>query len=275
MTSRFEAHRSTIAVFAGALLLLAACTGPTGPTGTTGPAGPAGPAGPKGADGVAGPQGPEGPQGPVGATGATGPTGVAGPTGAVGPSGPTGATGPSGPAGTLDPNLAVQNGTTAQTANFNITGNGTIGGNLTVAGTMFGGDAKAGYIQPTNWGYAHAGVSGESWTTLWSGTVNVAKDSIGWLSVDGHWSVSTGSTWCYLSVTVDGVTLSDPTCNNSTNSACWGATHTYLTNWHPIGYTATTNLTAGSHTLGVAVVAATGNTCNVNGARLYYALMPK
>jgi hypothetical protein len=45
-----------------------------------------------------------------------------------------GPAGPQGPAGTVDYALTIRNGTATQTADFNITGNGTIGTNLSIAG---------------------------------------------------------------------------------------------------------------------------------------------
>jgi hypothetical protein len=75
-------------------------------------------------------QNPAGPAGPVGPAGSTGPVGPAGDVGPTGPQGATGNPGPTGPAGTFDANQVIANGTTPQTANFNITGNGTVGGDV-------------------------------------------------------------------------------------------------------------------------------------------------
>jgi hypothetical protein len=94
-----------------------------------------------------GPQGPAGPMGPTGATGATGPAGPAGATGATGPAGPagaTGATGPQGPQGiqgdsgelVADSPYYIQNTTSQQTADFNVTGSGQLGGALTVGSSV-------------------------------------------------------------------------------------------------------------------------------------------
>ncbi|MFT3711974.1 MAG: hypothetical protein QM817_30400 [Archangium sp.] len=120
------------------VLSLAACSG--GPKGDTGEKGPAGPAGPAGAVGATGPEGPQGVAGPAGPAGADGAQGMPGADGAQGPQGMQGiqgiqgmqgAQGMAGPPGTFDPALVIANGTTAQTASFNITGTGALTG-LTV-----------------------------------------------------------------------------------------------------------------------------------------------
>ena len=78
-------------------------TGPTGPVGPTGPQGVTGPQGPQGPQGVTGPQGPQGVTGPQGPQGVTGPQGPQGVTGPQGPQGPQGVTGPQGPQGVTGP----------------------------------------------------------------------------------------------------------------------------------------------------------------------------
>ncbi len=138
-----------------------------------------------------------------------------------------------------------------------------VAGNLKVDGQYHNGSALSGYIQPVNWSYSS---SATSWTQLWSGTVTVPKDSVMMISIMGHWSVTGG--WSYLGGMIDGVPM------HPAASSCWGATHTYFTNWHPTGYTATTDITAGTHTIGVGVVCS-GGTVSVNGARLYYMIIPK
>ncbi len=132
----------------GVCLLVAACSNETGPMGAmgdpgaTGPQGPPGPQGDPGAKGdpgpagAPGPQGPVGPQGPAGADGMPGQIGPQGPAGPPGPQGPQGLQGPQGPAGMIDPTQVIANGVTPQTADFDITGDGTIGGHLTVNSTV-------------------------------------------------------------------------------------------------------------------------------------------
>jgi hypothetical protein len=92
-------------------------------------------AGLQGPTGPTGPAGPIGPTGPQGGTGAQGPTG---PQGSIGPTGPTGPQGPTGPTGPTDYSLVIKNGTAAQTADFNITGDGTVGDQLTIGGLAVG-----------------------------------------------------------------------------------------------------------------------------------------
>jgi hypothetical protein len=128
-----------------AFLFLGACgssdPGPMGAMGDPGKAGPTGPAGSMGDPGMKGDPGPQGPAGPMGPQGATGPQGMpgadgmqgqAGPQGMQGPPGAQGPQGLQGPPGTFDPNQVIANGVNPQTADFNITGNGTIGTSLTV-----------------------------------------------------------------------------------------------------------------------------------------------
>ena len=128
-----------------AMGLMVACS--EGGTGATGPQGPAGPQGSMGLKGDPGPKGETGepgatgPQGPPGDKGDPGPAGPAGPDG---PAGPAGAAGPQGPAGVVDYTQAIANGTTAQTANFNVTGTGTVGGAMQ-AGTLGVGAAASPY----------------------------------------------------------------------------------------------------------------------------------
>ncbi|MFH0865452.1 MAG: tail fiber domain-containing protein [Bacteroidota bacterium] len=100
-------------------------TGPTGtgmgPTGPTGPTGVAGSNGATGGNGATGPAGVTGANGTNGATGAAGPTGTAGANGATGAAGATGATGPTGTASqTLTQTLAL--GNSAGTYNINMNG---------------------------------------------------------------------------------------------------------------------------------------------------------
>src|SRR5262245_43330318 len=92
-----------------------------------------------GCEGPAGPPGPDGPGGPVG------PVGPVGPPGPDGPMGPAGPSGPAGPPGTFDPAQVIANGTSAQNANFSITGTGAVGGALTVMGNV-----GIGLANPTN-----------------------------------------------------------------------------------------------------------------------------
>jgi hypothetical protein len=67
--------------------------------------------------------------------GCHGEVGEMGLQGEQGPQGVMGLQGEQGDPGVLDPNLAIRNGTTAQTANFNISGNGLLGGNLGIGTT--------------------------------------------------------------------------------------------------------------------------------------------
>lgn len=120
-------------------------------------------------------------------------------------------------------------------------------------------------VRQTAW--SHSGAGG-SWTTIASQTVNFPKSSAVYLGVSGHWRVD--SSWCYMTALVDGVPLS-PTGDSPTWK--WGASHTYMTNWHPIGYATTVEIPAGSHTISYAVLTA-GNTCWVNGTRLWGFAVP-
>lgn len=62
--------------------------------------------------------------------------GEMGAMGEPGASGPMGAPGPPGPPGTIDPNLAILNGSTLQAASFNISGGANVGGNVGIGTTM-------------------------------------------------------------------------------------------------------------------------------------------
>ncbi len=75
----------------------------------------------------------EGAQGQTGIAGATGPQGSQGPQGQTGATGPTGPQGPQGIPGDMNPGSPyyIQNGTSQQTASFNVDGDGTVGGTLT------------------------------------------------------------------------------------------------------------------------------------------------
>jgi hypothetical protein len=129
------------ALLAGAtLLLFAACGGEMGAMGDPGAAGPKGDTGAKGDPGTMGNPGAKGDPGMTGPAGQQGPAGtqgMVGPAGMTGPQGPPGMTGPQGmqgPPGTFDPNQVIANSVNPQTADFNITGTGTIGTSLKVIG---------------------------------------------------------------------------------------------------------------------------------------------
>ncbi len=141
----------------------------------------------------------------------------------------------------------------------------------TAKGTLSG-NAKAGYFQPAQWSYSYLGVDGVVWRTLWSAPITIPVNSIVNASVNGHWKVDTN--WCYLSIAIDGVSLADPSCDTSTTS-CWGATHTYSTGWAPVGYSAMSMVAAGTHSIDVQVRPMTGTSCTVNGARLYWSVVPQ
>lgn len=121
-------------------------------------------------------------------------------------------------------------------------------------------------VRQTSW--SHSGASA-SWTTIASQTVNFSKGAAVYLGVSGHWRVDGG--WCYLTALVDGVPLS-PTGEHPTYK--WGAAHTYLTNWHSMGYATTTEVSAGPHTISYAVMTSGSNTCWVNGTRLWGFAVP-
>ncbi len=108
-----------------ALVVLAGCGSQELP-GPSGAQGPAGDAGAPGAPGTIGPSGPSGAPGAAGEAGANGQPGPAGPDGDAGPPGPPGpADGGSG---------YIWNGTSPQTANFWVTGDGRVGGGVRVGG---------------------------------------------------------------------------------------------------------------------------------------------
>jgi hypothetical protein len=119
------------------------------------------------------------------------------------------------------------------------------------------------YYQPPKWGYEG---SSKAWQELWHTTIELLRDSILSISIVGHWK--TGGNWAYLGAMFDGKSIHPEPSN------CWGATHTYLTQWHPIGYRAMHAADAGKHTLGVGVVVNEG-IVNVNGTRLNYLVIPK
>jgi hypothetical protein len=128
-----------------------------------------------------------------------------------------------------------------------------------------------GFVQSANWGYSQAGPV-TAWTTLWSGNITVPDASTLWVSAQGHWTNSTGGGWCYATVMVDGVPAAAPC--STTSSSCSGAAHTYTTNWEALSHQAFFQVAPGTHSLGIGVVMTSGNTCSVNGARIFYAALP-
>lgn len=126
----------------------------------------------------------------------------------------------------------------------------------------------SGYIQPPGWSYSAAGPVA-AWKPLWDGTVVFPSDSLVTLSLMGHWIIDNGS--CYATILVDGVPLSNAcTSPYAGPPSCWGASFTNLANWHPVGFSVSTVMSAGRHTFAAAVVPDDGTTCSVNGSRIYY-----
>jgi len=169
----------------------------------------------------------------------------------------------------LGSSIVFDNGTNVGIATSTPSARLDVNGNLNVSGSYFNGKTLVGYIQPPNWSYSASGnVSG--WVTLWSGTINVPQNSVLYVSLIGHWEVT--SNWCFATVLVDGTPIA-ANCTSS-NGSCWGASHTYSTTWENLAFVGFVYITAGTHTLAAAVVPG-NSTCYVNGARLYYAAIPQ
>ncbi|HET7538977.1 MAG TPA: hypothetical protein VFK05_03870 [Polyangiaceae bacterium] len=135
---------------------------------------------------------------------------------------------------------------------------------------------QTGYLKSPLWSHSYTASSGAPTNVLWSEPINVATPSVLLVSIDAHWSVNSNA--CFATVTIDGVPIGDAACATTGATAtngCWGASHTQSDTWVPVGYNASTTISSGSHALGILVAPTPGSTCAVNGARIYYTLIPR
>ena len=103
-----------------------------------------------------------------------------------------------------------------------------------------------------------------AYTILYDAPVIVPRDSVAYISVLGHWQVSTG--WAYLRCSIAGTAIY--------NDGDYHATHTYATIWSPVGYSVAVDIAAGVHRIGVMMRTA-GGTAWLNGSSITWMIVPK
>ena len=126
---------------------------------------------------------------------------------------------------------------------------------------MHGGAAFTGMQRAPQWSVSTA--SG-AYTILYDAPVIVPRDSVAYISVLGHWQVSTG--WAYLRCSIAGTAIY--------NDGDYHATHTYATIWSPVGYSVAVDIAAGVHRIGVMMRTA-GGTAWLNGSSITWMIVPK
>lgn len=140
-------------------------------------------------------------------------------------------------------------------------------GDLQVDGSVHSGAVFTGNIQPTEWSYA---TTSTTWQELWSGQVIIPKDSVIIISIMGHISVNSGNISATASIDGQPIHTGIPT-----NKIAYGILHTYSTTWETLSLHISSDISKGTHRLGLSALVSGGNTGWANGAALYYVVIPK